>query len=252
MTDDEALVALIDNEVNDPARVELLARLEQNEALRERFEALRHSRARIVAAYDSLLEQAPLARLRASLPALDSAVAGARRRPPVSWWSLAAGIAVGLVLGAAAAAVGFGFSANEESNWRSTVVEYMQLYTPDTFASQNPDNDLAAVELKGVGDKVGVALTPENTAVRDLRFRVAFTLAYDGAPLAELAYTDAKGDPAAFCVTANGEKTSPLRTGVRDELNYATWSKDGKSYILIARMPEAQVAELARPLEARF
>ena len=251
MTDDQALLALIDNELGETAREELLARLEQDEAMRERFEALRRSRARIVAALDSMLEWAPLARLSASLPPLESAVAGARGRPAGSWRSLAAALAVGLVLGAAAA-VGFGFSEKEESDWRRAVVEYMQLYTPDTFAPLNPDPATAALELKGVGDKVGVALTPQNTAVKDLRFRVAFNLAYAGAPLAEVGFTDASGEPAAFCVIANGERTSPLRTVTRDGLSYATWSKDGKSYILIAHMSEAQVAELARPLEARF
>jgi hypothetical protein len=98
----------------------------------------------------------------------------------------------------------------------------------------------------------GVALTPQNTAVKDLRFRVAFNLAYAGAPLAEVGFTDTRGEPAAFCVIANGERTSPLRTLARDGVSYATWSKDGKGYILIGRMSEAQVAELARPLEARF
>ena len=128
----------------------------------------------------------------------------------------------------------------------------MEFYTPDTFARFNPDAATAAVELKGVSDKVGVSLTPENIAVKDLRFRVAFNLAYDGAPLTEVAYTDAKGDPAAFCVIANGAKTSPLRTETRDGFSYAAWSKDGKSYMLVGRMPEARVAELAKPLEARF
>ena len=252
MTGDEALIALLDNELGETARQELLARLEKDEAMRERFEALRHSRPQIVAAYDSLLERAPLARLSASLPPLDGAVAGTRRRPTVSWWNLAAALAVGLVLGTAAA-VGFGFSEEkEESDWRRAVVEYMQLYTPDTFALLNPDPATAALELKGVGDKVGVALTPPNTAVKDLRFRVAFNLAYAGAPLAEVAFTDARGEPAAFCVIANGERTSPLLTETRDGGSYATWSKDGKGYILIARMSEAQVTELARPLEARF
>jgi hypothetical protein len=151
------------------------------------------------------------------------------------------------LIGTAAAAVGFGFSERED--WRAEVVEYMQLYTSAPF---NPDPAMAAVLLKGVGDKVGITVTPENTAVRDLRLRAAFNLAYDGTPLAEIAYTDAKGDPVAFCVLANGEKMSPLRTEARDGVSYATWSKDGKSYILIARMPEAHVAELARPLEGRL
>lgn len=68
MTDDEALVALIDNELDETTRRDLLARLAQDEALRGRLEALQQSRAQIVAAYDSLLDQAPLARLRVSLP----------------------------------------------------------------------------------------------------------------------------------------------------------------------------------------
>ena len=211
MTDDEALVALIDNELDKATRRGLLARLEQDEALRGRLEVFRQSRAQIAAAYDSLLEQAPLARLRASRPPLGSAPSDAPPRPARSWRNLAAGLVVGLVLGAAAAAIGFRLSEQEE-DWRGAVVEYMQLYTRDTFAPLNLDPATAAALLKGVGDKVGVALTLENTTVKDLRYRVAFNLAYDGAPLAEVAYTDVKGDPAAFCVTANGEKTSPPRT----------------------------------------
>jgi len=250
MTDGEALVALIDDELDEATRANLLARLAQDDALRARLNSLRQSRAQIVAAYDSLLEQAPLIRLRALLPPLDDALARAPRRA-FSRRDLAAGIAVGVLLGAAAA-VGFGLLENNESDWRDAVVEYLQLYTPDTFASLNPDAALAALELKGVGDKVGVALTPVNTAVKNLRFRVAFSLAYDGAPLAEVAYTDAKGEAAAFCVIANGAKASPLRTEARDGLSSGAWSKDGKSYMLVARMPEAQIAELARSLESRF
>lgn len=250
MTDGEALVALIDNELDEATRAKLLARLAQDDALRGRLNPLRQSRAQIVAAYDSLLEQAPLTRLRAALPPLDTALARPPRWP-FARRDLAAGIAVGLLLGAAAA-VGFDLLEEKESDWRGAVVEYMQLYTPDTFAALDPDAALAALELKGVGDKVGVALTPANTAVENLRFRVAFNLAYDGAPLAEVAYTDAKGEAAAFCVIANGAKTSPLRTEARDGLNYGAWSKDGKSYMLVARLPEAQIAELARSLESRF
>ncbi|MBV9286658.1 MAG: hypothetical protein JO288_02365 [Hyphomicrobiales bacterium] len=252
MTDDEALVALIDNELDEATRANLLTHLARDEALRARLEALEQSRTQIVAAFDSLLEQAPLARLTAALPPRGGASAVAPRRRKMSWGNLAAGLALGLILGAAAAAVGFGFSEKEERDWRGAVVEYMQLYTPDTFAPLNPDPATAAAMLKGVGGLVGVALTPENTAVKDLRFRVAFNLAYEGAQLAEVAYTDPKGEPAAFCVIANGEKTSPLRAVSARGVNYATWSKDGKSYMLVARMPEAEVAELARPLEARF
>ena len=128
----------------------------------------------------------------------------------------------------------------------------MELYTPDTFAPLDPDPATAALELKGVGDKVGVTLTPENTAVHGLRFRVAFNLAYDGKPLAEVAYTDASGEPVLFCVIATGNPDAPPRNVAREGLSYATWSRGGKSYMFVARMPERKVADLAQTLVGRF
>jgi anti-sigma factor RsiW len=71
MAEDEELVALADNELDEEARKTLLARLAQDEALRARFNALRKSRAEILADCDSLLAQAPVTRLCAALPPLE-------------------------------------------------------------------------------------------------------------------------------------------------------------------------------------
>ena len=69
MTDeDQELVALIDNELDEDRRNRLLARLEEDPALRARYEALRDAGAPIAAAFDALLEQAPVARLRQAIP----------------------------------------------------------------------------------------------------------------------------------------------------------------------------------------
>ena len=68
MTDDDAeLVALIDNELDENRKNALLARLETDERLRERYQALRETGARIAASFDALLGQAPVQRLRAGL-----------------------------------------------------------------------------------------------------------------------------------------------------------------------------------------
>ena len=69
MIDDDAeLVALIDNELDESRKIALLARLAADEQLRRRYDELREAGAPIAASLDALLEQAPLARLRAALP----------------------------------------------------------------------------------------------------------------------------------------------------------------------------------------
>ena len=61
MTDhDTELVVLIDNELDDGAKARLLTRLAQDEAMRERYDALREAGRSIAIALDALLQKAPL------------------------------------------------------------------------------------------------------------------------------------------------------------------------------------------------
>jgi anti-sigma factor RsiW len=250
--DDGQLAALIDNELDQESKARLLARLGQDEALRERLEELRRERARLVTAFDALLEQAPLAKLRAAIPQEDAGpTIEAGRHASIGWLELAAGIVVGLLLAWAASWVGFG-SREEPETWRGAVIEYMELYTPDTFALLNPDSTVEAKQLQAVSAKVGVDLTPDSVAIPGLRYRTALNFSYDGAPLAEIAYTDAGGAPVLFCVTANGERDAAPRTVAREGVSYVTWSRAGRSYMFVARMPEQRVAELAQTLSAHF
>ena len=66
---DQELVALIDNELDKDRKSRLLVRLEEDAALRARYEALRDAGAPIRGAFDALLERAPVARLRDAVPA---------------------------------------------------------------------------------------------------------------------------------------------------------------------------------------
>ena len=251
--DDERLAGLIDNELDEDERSALLERLAQREALRSRLAAIRRDRDRLVASFDALLGQAPLERLRAAIPAAEAEPPAPQKRGSFAWLELAAGIAVGLLLAGAASWVGFGVgSRGERDNWRQAVVEYMELYTPDTFALANPDSAAEARQLQAVSAQVGVDLAPEKVAVPGLRYRTALNLSYDGAPLAEIAYTDADGAPVLFCVIANGKPDAPARTVIRERLSYVTWSGGGRSYMFVARMPEQRVADLAQGLAARF
>jgi anti-sigma factor RsiW len=250
---DQELVALIDNELDKDRRNRLLARLEEDPALRARYEALRGAGAPLGAAFDALLERAPLARLRNAIPPETAIRRVPARFSGLAFRELAAGFALGLLAAGVAAWLALGaLPGDEDSDWRGAVVDYMGLYTNETFASASPDRETQAKELSSVGKRLGANLTPENVAMPGLDFKVAFILAFEGAPLGEMAYVDPTGAPVLFCVIHNGAADAPLHSEKRSEFALASWTRDGRGYLVIGRKPEQEVAELARTLETRF
>jgi len=253
MTDDDAeLVALIDNELDDKAKTALVARLATDERLRQRYEELRETGPPLAASFDALLGEAPVDRLRAALPALNTVRQPSWRLRGIALRELAAGVLIGLLAAGAAVwgASTFGLFDNND-DWRSAVADYTELYTNETFTPLNPDAALQAAELSAVGAKVGAALTPENVALPGLRFTTAFMLAYDGHPLAVMAYVDPSGAPVLFCILANQAPDAALRSERRGDLSLAWWKRDGRSHLIIGRLSEERAVALARLVEGR-
>src|SRR5208337_2221034 len=231
--EDTELVALIDNELEGDAKSHLIARLEADDALRKRYEALRDGGALIATSLQTLLERAPLGRLRAALPPERAPRAASRLFSGIGLRDFAAGIVVGLLAAGAAAWVAFSFAPEiEREDWRAAVIEYMELYNNETFAVSNPDASLQAKELSAVGAYVGADLTPESVALSGLRFKAAQVLSYDGSPLGEIAYVDAQGAPLLFCVIANGAADAPMRSERRGEFSLSSWSRAGRGYLV--------------------
>ena len=253
MSDDDAeLVALIDNELDDSNRTALLARLAADDGLRQRYEELRQTGAPLAACFDELLTQAPLARLRAALPAEELPRLSSRRLSGIGLRDLAAGM-IGILAAGAAAWVALSLGLlRERQDWRTAVVEYTNLYTNETFSPLNPDASLQAIELSALGARVGVNLTPESVALPGLRFTVAFMLSHNGAPLGVVAYVDPSGAPVALCIIANDAPDAPMRSERRDNLSLAWWSRGGRSRLVIGRIPEERAVELAQTLEKRI
>jgi hypothetical protein len=155
---------------------------------------------------------------------------------------MAAGIGAWLALALAGPA---------KDDWRSAVADYTNLYTNETFSPLRPDATLEALELGAVGQRVGAKLTPESVALRGLRFTVAFMLSFKGSPLGAIAYVDADGSPVMFCIIANHGPDAPLSSERRGDLAVASWSRGGRGYLVIGRIPEERAVELAQSLEKR-
>jgi anti-sigma factor RsiW len=192
MSDHDAeLVALIDNELDEGSRTALLARLAADDGLRRRYQELRQTSVPLAASFGALLEQAPLARLRAALPAGEPIRPSLRRFAGIAFRELAAGLVIGALAAGIAlwAASTLGLFEGRE-DWRTAIAEYTHLYTNKTFSPLKPDAMQQAAELKAVGAMVGANLTPENVALPDLRFTSAFMLSYGGSPRGVLAYVD--------------------------------------------------------------
>jgi anti-sigma factor RsiW len=253
MTDEDAeLVALVDNELDEVAKGRLLTRLTANEALRKRCEELRDAGAPIAAAFDALVEKAPLPRLRAALPPQSGPRTASRPFAGITLRELAACI-VSFLLGAGAAAwIAMSVAPRDEhEDWHAAIVGYTNLYTNETFSPLHPDAALQAVELSAVGARVSAHLTPENLALPGLRFTVAFMLSFEGSPLGAIAYVDAQGGPVLLCIINNQSRDAPVRSERRVELSLASWSRGGRGYLVIGHIPEAKAADLARTLEDR-
>jgi anti-sigma factor RsiW len=253
MADDDAeLVALIDNELDESRRTVLLTRLVADERLRQRYEEFRQTGAPLAASLDELLTQAPLARLRAALPAKEPPRLPSRRFSGIGLRDLAAGI-IGILAAGAAAWVALSLGLlREPQDWRTAVVEYTNMYSNETFSPLKPDAQLQAIELSALGARVGGNLTPENVALPGLRFTTAFMLTYEGSPLGVIAYVDPSGAPVALCIIANDAPDAPMRSERRDNLSLAWWSRGGRSRLVIGRIPEERSVALAQTLEKRI
>lgn len=255
-TDDARLVALIDNQLDETARSALATRLVVEPELRARFALLAAGGLPFSRAFDSVLVEAPLASLQAKIDAV--APGGATSRPrlgAVRWIGVAAAAMALLLLGwgigryapspSAPASI-----ALQDDDWRRAVAQYVSLYTAQTFAN---DADAGANEaaLAQLSQNLGVAVTQASVALPDLMLRRADMLAYDGAPLGQIAYLDA-GEPVVFCIIRNNEKDAPVTIETRDELAIASWAHGGRGYLVAGRRPAQRIAALAETLLPRF
>ena len=239
--DDLRLVALLDDQLDEADAAPLRARLAADPALRERLDRLREVGSPLRAAFDTLLADAPVARLAARLEAASAA-------PPAhAWlWRMAAAITAAAVIFAG----GFltAHWAQPGENWRQAVADYMDLYTAETFgvaASPTLPTDLAVV-----GERLGLALDADRLTIGELQPRRAQMLQFDGAPLAQIGYV-VGATPLAFCVIKDGEKDAPISLASKEGLTTASWAKGGRGFMLIGNLPADRVDALARALQTR-
>ena len=67
-----------------------------------------------------------------------------------------------------------------------------------------------------------------------------------------IAYVDPTGAPVLLCVLGNDAPDAPIRSERRGDLSLASWSDDGRSYLVIGRIPEVRAVAWRKCSNSEF
>jgi anti-sigma factor RsiW len=250
--DDLRLVAFLDGEISEAEAAELERRLAADPSLRRRLDELRSVESPLRDAFAALLQHAPKPRLRASLDRVAAPPIARDKNYPRRW--AAAAVFALLLFGA-----GFGaarYTARAPSTdvassetWRQAIAEYMDLYTSETFGAA--EATISDREFATLGQRVGVALDKQSLSLAGLSLRGAELLQFHGAPLLQIGYVD-DATPVAFCILRGNEIDAPLTPVSLEGFAAASWAKDGRSFMVIGKLPQDRIVALAQTLRDRI
>lgn len=242
---DELLVAYLDGELDPEQRQRIDNLLGIDPAVTARVEHFKRGDLPCKAAFDSVLDQAPLERLQRMLDALPPAQAPtlSRRR----FLAVAASFAVA---GVVADRLFMMWPRPEPgSGWRASVAEYMALYTPQTLENLSTEPESHTAQLSSVGRQLGLSLSPEAISLPGAEFRRAQILDYDGVLIGQLTYLDPRHGPLALCITAAKKGAMAMANEQRRGMNVVYWSNPSHAFMLIGRNPFEDLQIMARSAE---
>lgn len=243
---DEQLVAYLDDELDPDYRRQLEDAIADDPLLNLRVQWLSRSNLPYKNAYDELARKAPLERLQARLDAIPLP-----QDPRLSRrWFI--GAAATLVAGGVLADRLFlGWQARQPHNWRGVVGDYMALYVPQTLDHLPTDEAIQRAQLRTVDARLGLNLSTTGLKLSGAEFKRAQVLEYDGVPIAQFVYLDAKHGPLALCVTRSNHGSRALEHERRHEMNVVFWTEREHAWMLIGHNPPAALEQMATLLKSR-
>ena len=159
-------------------------------------------------------------------------------------WALAASILVGL-LGYGAGAIWPGLLVSERSQMLSEIAEYHAVYSRETVHLVEVPASQADHLKTWLGKRVNRPLVIPDLTEAGLTFAGGRMVVLDGAPVAELMYTRAKGLPIAFCVINSHGGAEPVRVDQRGAINLASWRDASHLYVVVGEADPDTIRGLA-------
>jgi hypothetical protein len=245
---DEQLVAYLDGELEQEYRHQLDSAIAEDSLLSLRVQWLSRSNLPYKNAYDELAQQAPLDRLQARLDAIP-----APQRPGFNRrWFIGGAAAALLAGGVLADRLFLGWHAAQSNDWRALVGDYMALYVPQTLDHLPTDEASQRAQLRTIDARLGLNLSPATLKLPNAEFKRAQMLEYDGVPIAQIVYLDAKHGPLALCVTRSNSGSQPLAHERRREMNVVYWTEREHAWMLIGHDAPVALEDKAKLLKSRL
>ena len=268
---DETLLAYLHDQLSDGETDALRDALDADAGLRERADQLQHGGDEIAQAFAVMLEDAPEDRLNAMLAEIQAPEAAAPAQPapaPDASWSwgprlLAASVALLIAFGAGVSSTFLFDRAPQPApkmtmampdavKLRDAVSHYMALYSKTTLNMMPSDPMMQARGLKAASDALGLALSKEKVNLASADLKGARILTFKDKPLIQVGYLHGGETPLAICITKAQEPAHDLRTETRWHQNMAYWSDDTYVYVVLGKLPQETITEIAQTFAKRF
>lgn len=232
---DELLVAYLDDELDGDQRQLIDTLLRTDAPVAARLDQLKDGDLPFRTAFDSLLDEAPTERLQAMLKSLPSSNP---HRGTLSRRGFLATAASFVLAGVVADRLFMHWhDAEPDDGWRTSVAEYMALYTPQTLENLTTDIGSHTAQLSSVGEQLGLPLNPQAVNLPGAEFRRAQILDYEGELIGQLTYLDPRHGPLALCITNARQGAQTLAIEERIGLNVVYWSSTSHAFMLIGKNP---------------
>jgi anti-sigma factor RsiW len=242
---DEDLTAYLDGEA-EPGRARVIDEaLAKDKALQSRLDRLSIPVVDIKAAFDKLALTAP------GYPMSLEAAVPQKRGFAELMRPIAATAVLCLVTGWFAAEL---YDREKSEGWHKSVAVYHALYVTGTLADVNQSPAAAADELTRVSNTLGRPIALDALmASKNLDYKRAQVLGFEGRPLIQLAFLSKAGAPVALCIIRNN-KSGDSKTKFGSMLGMATasWSKGAYDYLLVGGNDAAMISEAAALFSTRL
>ena len=265
----EQLVSYLDGELLQSERAEVEQLIASDPAVRLRLELFNRGDRRFKEVFRPLLSRAPIEKLQASLASARAKTRsqGALERPnrylimgiaaAFMLIIILGGVIAGYFIGAKTSPTGMSTSeradpALKPRGWREALADYHALLSPETFSAALRDVDAQTRALELAGRTLGLRLTVERISAAALDFQRTEILQLKTMPVVQLDYLTKTGIPLSFSIVKSGEASRPPALEKHRGLNIVHWVMGGYGFMLVSRIPEAQLKAIAKGMQRRF